>query len=200
MTTHLLLLPQMKKLWCFMYVSTAYSNAHLKRYSTVHEQLYPLREQDGREVDHAAVVDRLLAMPVEEAQQEVNQLSADIICCIVDLSIWLSDSTAHGCLHVCLPACLPASLLIVQLACLSVSGAVFVLVGWLPKTWTVALTTCSSFHASFTLVVKFLKSHVVPQETSGCTCWLFAVANALNSISSISPTALHGCRCRCKSS
>lgn len=63
-----------------MYVSTAYSNAHLKKYSTVHEQLYPLREQDGREVDHAAVVDRLLAMPVEEAQQEVNPLSAHIIC------------------------------------------------------------------------------------------------------------------------
>lgn len=55
-----------------MYVSTAYSNAHLKRYSTVKEQLYPLREQDGREVDHAAIVDRLLAMPVNEAQKEVK--------------------------------------------------------------------------------------------------------------------------------
>lgn len=108
MTTHLLLLPQMKKLRCFMYVSTAYSNAHLKRYSTVHEQLYPLREQDGREVDHAAVVDRLLAMPVEEAQQEVNQLSADIICCIVDLSIWLSDSNSTW-LSACLSSSLPAS-------------------------------------------------------------------------------------------
>lgn len=55
-----------------MYVSTAYSNAHLKKYSTVKEQLYPLREQDGREVDHAAIVDRLLAMPVDEAQREVT--------------------------------------------------------------------------------------------------------------------------------
>ena len=55
-----------------MYVSTAYSNAHLKKYSTVKEQLYPLREQDGREVDHAAIVDRLLAMPVDEAQREVS--------------------------------------------------------------------------------------------------------------------------------
>ena len=63
---------QMQKLRCFMYVSTAYSNAHLKRYSTVQEQLYPVREQDGSEVDHAAIVDRLLAMPVEEAQQEVR--------------------------------------------------------------------------------------------------------------------------------
>ena len=59
-----------------MYVSTAYSNAHLKKYSTVHEQLYPLREPNGQEVDHSAVVDRLLAMPVEEAQQEVSLPSA----------------------------------------------------------------------------------------------------------------------------
>ncbi|KAL3162395.1 Fatty acyl-CoA reductase 2, variant 2 [Trebouxia sp. C0010 RCD-2024] len=65
---------KMKKLRCFMYVSTAYSNAHLKKYSTVKEQLYPLREQDGQEVDHAAVVDRLLAMPVDEAQQEVQSV------------------------------------------------------------------------------------------------------------------------------
>ena len=55
-----------------MYVSTAYSNAHLKKYSTVKEQLYPLREQGGQEVDHAAIVDRLLAMPVDEAQREVT--------------------------------------------------------------------------------------------------------------------------------
>ena len=61
----------MKKLRCFMYVSTAYSNAHLKKYSTVKEQLYPLKEQDGQEVDHAAIVERLLAMPIEEAQLEV---------------------------------------------------------------------------------------------------------------------------------
>ena len=94
MTTHLQLLTQMKKLRCFMYVSTAYSNAHLKKYSTVHERLYPLREQDGREVDHAAVVDRLLAMPVEEAQQEVSHLTAEPICCTVVLTFcqWSSPS------------------------------------------------------------------------------------------------------------
>ncbi len=119
MTTHLQLLTQMKKLRCFMYVSTAYSNAHLKKYSTVHEQLYPLREQDGREVDHAAVVDRLLAMPVEEAQQEVNHLTADIICCPMLLSIWLSDFMgSNGCLHVCLSACQPACSLFSQHVCL----------------------------------------------------------------------------------
>lgn len=119
MTTHLLLLPQMKKLRCFMYVSTAYSNAHLKKYSTVHEQLYPLREQDGREVDHAAVVDRLLAMPVEEAQQEVNHLSADIICCTVVLPIWSPDfMISNGCLHVCLPACQSACSLYIWHVCL----------------------------------------------------------------------------------
>lgn len=61
-----------------MYVSTAYSNAHLKKHSTVKEQLYPLREQDGQEVDHAAIVDRLLAMPVEEAQSEVHTFR---LCC-----------------------------------------------------------------------------------------------------------------------
>ncbi len=51
-----------------MYVSTAYSNAHLEKNSTVKEQLYPLKEPDGKEVDHAAIVERLLALPVEEAQ------------------------------------------------------------------------------------------------------------------------------------
>ena len=59
-----------------MYVSTAYSNAHLKRYSTVKEQLYPLREPSGQEVDHAAIVNRLLAMPIEEAQSEVSAHAA----------------------------------------------------------------------------------------------------------------------------
>ncbi len=153
---YLLLLPQMKKLRCFMYVSTAYSNAHLKKYSTVHEQLYPLREQDGREVDHAAVVDRLLAMPVEEAQQEVKPTQ----CCMSSVAWWICPSggliqRAHVCLHVRLPAC-QASLLIVQSACLSVTDAVFVLVNWLPTTRSVALTTCNSLHATFTVVAKFL--------------------------------------------
>ena len=62
-----------------MYVSTAYSNAHLEKYSTVKEQLYPLQEQSGQEVDHAAIVSRLLAMPVEEAQSEVH---ACCLCCL----------------------------------------------------------------------------------------------------------------------
>ena len=63
-----------------MYVSTAYSNAHLKKYSTVKEQLYPRREQDGQQVDHAAIVDCLLAMPVEEAQSEVHTFC---LCCML---------------------------------------------------------------------------------------------------------------------
>ena len=63
-----------------MYVSTAYSNAHLKKYSTVKEQLYPLQEQDGQEVNHAAIVDRLLAMPVQEAQSEVHTFG---LCCLL---------------------------------------------------------------------------------------------------------------------
>ena len=79
----------MQNLRCFMYVSTAYSNAHLKRYSTVHEQLYPVREQDGSEVDHAAIVNRLLAMPVEEAQQEVST-------CLCVSTYMLIDQVRHA--------------------------------------------------------------------------------------------------------
>lgn len=77
-----------------MYVSTAYSNAHVKKYTTVKEQLYPLQEPDGREVDHAAIVDRLLAMPVEEAQSEVH------ICCLLPVA---------GCLHVRFPILVPSA-------------------------------------------------------------------------------------------
>lgn len=77
---------QMKKLRCFMYVSTAYSNAHVKKYTTVKEQLYPLREPNGQEVDHAAIVDRLLAMPVEEAQSEVHTCCP---CCLL-LAVYMS--------------------------------------------------------------------------------------------------------------
>ena len=161
MTTHLRLLTQMKKLRCFMYVSTAYSNAHLKKYSTVHEQLYPLREQDGREVDHAAVVDRLLAMPVEEAQQEVNHLTADFFCCMVDTSICLLSQRAQGCLHVCMsvfqpasqPAHCPTCMSAYELCCLCFCS-------WLPTLWFVAMLPCNSVHVELTLVAKFLKSHI----------------------------------------
>lgn len=55
-----------------MYVSTAYCNAHLESNSTVTEQLYPLKEPDGREADHAAIVDGLLAMPAATSQAEVR--------------------------------------------------------------------------------------------------------------------------------
>ena len=62
---------QMKRLQCFMYVSSAYFNAHLEKNSTVREQLHPLQEPSGQQADHAAIVERLLAMPVEQAQAEV---------------------------------------------------------------------------------------------------------------------------------
>ena len=162
-TTHLLLLTQMEKLRCFMYVSTAYSNAHLKKYSTVHEQLYPLREQDGREVDHAAVVDRLLAMPVEDAQQEVKHLTAGPICCRVDTPICLliqrAQGCLQGCLYVCLPDCQPAcsfsNLQIGEFVCLPITGAVFVLVSRLPTLWFVAVLPCNSVHANLHLLSCF---------------------------------------------
>ena len=62
----------MQKLRCFMYVSTAYSNSHVKRYSLVKEQLYPLKDQQGNVADHKAIVERLLGMPDGEAMQEVT--------------------------------------------------------------------------------------------------------------------------------
>lgn len=57
-----------------MYVSTAYSNSHVKRYSLVKEQLYPLKDQEGNVADHKAIVERLLGMPDDEAMQEVGPL------------------------------------------------------------------------------------------------------------------------------
>ncbi len=33
---------------------------------------------------------------------------------------------------------------------------------FLPSMWFVAIMTCNSVHANFTLVVNFLKSHIVP--------------------------------------
>lgn len=63
---------QMHKLRCFMYVSTAYSNSHVKKYSLVKEQLYPLKDAEGNVADHKAIVQRLLGMPDDEAMQEVT--------------------------------------------------------------------------------------------------------------------------------
>lgn len=54
-----------------MYVSSAYCNAHMPKCSTVYEQLYHLRDSSGKDVDHAAIVKHLLALPPEEAQAEV---------------------------------------------------------------------------------------------------------------------------------
>ena len=68
---------QMHKLRCFMYVSTAYSNSHVKRYSLVKEQLYPLKDAEGNVADHKAIVERLLGMPDDEAMHE-----ASLPCCL----------------------------------------------------------------------------------------------------------------------
>ena len=75
---------QMERLRCFMYVSTAYSNAHLGKNSTVHEQLYHLQEPIGQDVDHAAIVKHLLALPANEAQIEVCLIHS--ACALYQLS------------------------------------------------------------------------------------------------------------------
>ena len=62
---------QMTRLRCFMYVSTAYSNSHCARGSTVTEQLHPLLGADGQPADPAAIVRHLMQTPRDEAQTEV---------------------------------------------------------------------------------------------------------------------------------
>lgn len=63
---------QMHRLRCFMYVSTAYSNSHVERYSLVKEQLYSMKDAQGNVADHKAIVERLLGMPADEAMQEAS--------------------------------------------------------------------------------------------------------------------------------
>ena len=71
-TTQLCL--QMKQLRCFMYVSTAYANAHLGSGPQlfVKEQLYPIRDEDGQPLNHAALANHLMSLPPAQAQQEVR--------------------------------------------------------------------------------------------------------------------------------
>ena len=63
---------QMKQLRCFMYVSTAYANAHLGSGITAQEQLYPVRDEQGQALDHAALAHQLLSLPAAQAQKEVR--------------------------------------------------------------------------------------------------------------------------------
>ena len=67
---------QMKQLRCFMYVSTAYANAHLGPGITAEEQLYPVRDEQGQALDHAALAHRLLSLPAAQAQEEVGCASS----------------------------------------------------------------------------------------------------------------------------
>lgn len=64
----------MKQLRCFMYVSTAYANAHLGAGITAQEQLYPVRDEQGQALDHTALSHRLLSLPAAQAQEEVLAL------------------------------------------------------------------------------------------------------------------------------
>ena len=63
---------QMTRLRCFMYVSTAYSNSHCMRGSTVIEKLYPLVGSDGQPADPAGIVHHLMQMPRDQAEAEVG--------------------------------------------------------------------------------------------------------------------------------
>eukprot|EP00891_Asterochloris_glomerata_P006070 jgi/Astpho2/6070/fgenesh1_pg.00084_%23_59_t len=65
---------RMTRLRCFMYVSTAYSNSHCARGSTVTERLYPLKGADGQPADPAAIVRHLMQTPRDQAQAEVQVL------------------------------------------------------------------------------------------------------------------------------
>lgn len=73
---------QMSKLRCFMYVSTAYSNAHVCHGSmiTLKEELYSLPDERGMPLDHAAYVKHLLALDPQAAQQEVGNNIFQILC------------------------------------------------------------------------------------------------------------------------
>lgn len=72
---------QMTRLRCFMYVSTAYSNSHCARGSTVTERLYPLKGADGQPADPAAIVRHLMQTPRDQAQAEVCEQASRWTCC-----------------------------------------------------------------------------------------------------------------------
>ncbi|KAA6426693.1 hypothetical protein WJX79_004063 [Trebouxia sp. C0005] len=63
----------MQRLRCFMYVSTAYANAHSDLKVAV-EQLYPLQDANGVLLDHAAITQHLLSLCPEQAQLEVEKI------------------------------------------------------------------------------------------------------------------------------
>ncbi len=61
---------QMQRLRCFMYVSTAYANAH-SDLKVAMERLYPLQDANGVLLDHAAITQHLLSLSPEQAQLRV---------------------------------------------------------------------------------------------------------------------------------
>ena len=74
---------QMTQIRCFMYVSTAYANAHLGPRSPK-EQLYPVIDEQGHSLDHSALARHLLSLPATQAQDEVQDAShfpLQIYCC-----------------------------------------------------------------------------------------------------------------------
>jgi hypothetical protein len=71
----------MKELRGFVYISTAYVNAHQPSGSRIQEQLYPLLSQDGSPLQHAALAAQLAALKPKAAEKKVRtQISATRSC------------------------------------------------------------------------------------------------------------------------
>lgn len=66
-----LLAKEMKGLQGFVYISTAYVNAHLPSGSRIEERIYPLQAQDGSTLQHSKVAAQLAAMKPKKAEKTV---------------------------------------------------------------------------------------------------------------------------------
>ena len=62
---------KMPHLKAFVHVSTAYVNGNQPKGSTVPERLLPLLDEQGRVVDHSAMLASLQSMPKPEAATQV---------------------------------------------------------------------------------------------------------------------------------
>ena len=82
----------MPNLRAFVYVSTAYVNAHLPRGSHVEERIYPLHHSDGSRVQHAALAAALLALPPGRAARQARRSIKRIGCMRVECCM-----AAHAC-------------------------------------------------------------------------------------------------------
>jgi fatty acyl-CoA reductase len=56
----------------FVHVSTAYVDSNLPRGSHIEERIYPLHDAAGARIEHAALAERLGALPAAKAEQTVT--------------------------------------------------------------------------------------------------------------------------------